>query len=257
MVIFSDTSSQPDSRGTFTSGVNASVEYLLDAFQELGLGDSWISEEKDVDIASDVVRTSFEGLGDTSEHGECQRALDSGMAVNGGGNGSINFLIKFFLSWKFDEPFLGVIILLEVNSADALNTIGLDFSGKERESLLDIERHVIPVFVNTGDLDLLSWLGDIHVVSKQDDFLAAGDSAGEDFGGWLLDSDLLVVPVDSFLFDLLEGSSRLTRNTLPMLDVLGVIGVHRLLDMPTSLTLVEDNLQLVEHFRPDGNNATN
>jgi hypothetical protein len=60
MVIFSDTSSKPDSRSTFTSGVNASVEHLLDAFQELGLGDSWISEEKDVDITSDVMRTSFE-----------------------------------------------------------------------------------------------------------------------------------------------------------------------------------------------------
>jgi hypothetical protein len=60
MVIFSDTSSKPDSRGTFTSGVNASVEHLLDAFQELRLGDSWISEEKDVDITSDVMRTSFE-----------------------------------------------------------------------------------------------------------------------------------------------------------------------------------------------------
>ena len=67
----------------------------------------------------------------------------------------------------------------------------------------------------------------------------------------------MVVPVDSFLFDLLEWSSRLARYTLPMFDVLGVIGVHRLLDMPTSLTLVEDNLQLVEHFRPYGNNATN
>lgn len=67
----------------------------------------------------------------------------------------------------------------------------------------------------------------------------------------------MVVPVDSFLFDLLEGSSRLTRHTLPVLDVLGVVGVHWLLDMPTSLTLVEDDLQLVEHFRPDGDNATN
>ena len=73
--------------------------------------------------------------------------------------------------------------MLEVNSADALNTIGLDFSGKEREPLLDIERHVIPVFVNASNFDLLSWLGNIHVVSEQDDFLAAGDSAGEDFGG--------------------------------------------------------------------------
>jgi hypothetical protein len=73
--------------------------------------------------------------------------------------------------------------LFEVNSADALNAIGLDFSGKEWEPLLDIERHVIPVFINTGDFDLLSWLGDVHVVSEQDDFLAAGNSAGEDFGG--------------------------------------------------------------------------
>jgi hypothetical protein len=105
------------------------------------------------------------------------------MAVNGGGNGSINFLVKFFLSRKFDKPFLGVIILFEVNSADALNAIGLDFSGKEWKPLLDIERHIIPVFVNTGDFDLLSWFSDIHVVSEQDDFLAAGDSAGENFRG--------------------------------------------------------------------------
>ena len=67
----------------------------------------------------------------------------------------------------------------------------------------------------------------------------------------------MVVPVDSFLFDLLEGSSRLAGDTLSMLDVLGVVGVHWLLDMSTSLTLVEDDLQLVKHFRPDGNNATN
>lgn len=73
--------------------------------------------------------------------------------------------------------------MFEVNGADAFNAIGLDLSGKERESLLDIERHVIPVFVNTGDFDLLSWFGNVHVVSEQDDFLAAGDSAGEDFGG--------------------------------------------------------------------------
>lgn len=64
------------------------------------------------------------------------------------------------------ELFLCVFILFqEGDGTSALDTVGLDLSSKQRESLLDIQWHVVPVLVDTCDLDLFSWFGDVNVVS--------------------------------------------------------------------------------------------
>jgi hypothetical protein len=67
----------------------------------------------------------------------------------------------------------------------------------------------------------------------------------------------LVVSVDGFFLDFLEGTGRLAGNTLAVLDVFGVIGVDRLLDVTTGLTLEEDDFELVEDLRSDGDDSSN
>ena len=53
-----DSSSETNSTSSFTCGVHASVEHLLDVLQELRLGSTWVSKQENVDVSSDSMLTT-------------------------------------------------------------------------------------------------------------------------------------------------------------------------------------------------------
>lgn len=69
-VIAFDTRSQTHSRCSLSSCVNRPEEDLLDALEELRLGDTWISEQQDVDVPSDAMG-SLDYSFHSPEHGHC------------------------------------------------------------------------------------------------------------------------------------------------------------------------------------------
>ena len=71
-----------------------------------------------------------------------------------------------------------------------------------------------------------------------------------------MDGDFLIVSVDGFFLDFLEGTSGLARDTLAVLDVLGVVGVDGLLNVTTGLALEEDDFELVEDLGSDSDDSS-
>ena len=180
------------------------------------------------------------------------------MTINWWCNWSINLFIKISLFGKFYEFFFCELILFAWcywTCAD--NAVGLNFSSKQRETLFNIQWHVISVFVDTCNFYFLPWLNRVNIITQQDNFFTSGDSTWQNFWRWFLDSDFLIVSINSFLFNLFKWSSRLTRNTLTMFNIFRIISINRILNMPTLLTSEINNFQLVEYFTSDSDNSSN
>ncbi len=204
------------------------------------------------------MRPSLEWLRHTTEHSQSESPFDLVMSIDGGGNRSVYFLVQILLSGKFDELLFSELVLLwKSNWAGAFDAVGLYFCCEQREPLFHIEWHVVPVFIDACNFDLFSWLCNVHIVTQQDDFFASWDSAWEDLWRRLLDCNFLIVSVNCFLLEFLERTSGLTGNTLPVFDIFGVVGVDWLFDVSALFASVEDDFELIEDLRSDGDDSSN
>lgn len=74
-------SSQSNCGSSFTCGVDTSVEGVLYVFEELGLGDTWVSEKKHVDVSSDLV-LAFYIFRFSSKHGKRHCCLHVSVTID-------------------------------------------------------------------------------------------------------------------------------------------------------------------------------
>lgn len=180
------------------------------------------------------------------------------MTINWWGNWSINLFIKISFFWKLNKLlFCELVLFTWCDCTCAYDTVGLDFSGKQRETLFDIQWHVISVFVNSCNFNFLSWFNRVNIVTQQNYFFTSWNSTGKNFWWWLLYSDFLIISIHSFFLHLFERSSWLAWHTLTMLDIFWVICVNGIFYMPTLFTSEINNFQLVENFTSDRNDSSN
>jgi hypothetical protein len=89
--------------------------------------------------------------------------------------------------------------------------------------VLHVERVVVAVDVDAGDLDLVAGPGDVDVVAQQHHVLLPGHSPGRHAARALLDRDLLVVPVERALLVQHERALRLAARAHAQLHLLVVV----------------------------------
>lgn len=94
MIAF-DTCSQTHSGCSLSSCVNGPEEDLLDALEELRLGNTWISEQQDVDVSSYAV-SSLDDSFHAPEHCHRECPFDVFVSVDRRGNRAVDELIKIF-----------------------------------------------------------------------------------------------------------------------------------------------------------------
>lgn len=84
--------SQTNCRCSFSRCVNGAVKSFLYAFEELGLGDSRVSEKEHVDVSSNPVR-SLNNSFHSAEHRHRQSPLDVVMPIDGGSNRLVYYFV--------------------------------------------------------------------------------------------------------------------------------------------------------------------
>ena len=180
-----DTGSQTHCRGALARRKHAPRKHLLDALQELGLGDPGVSEEQQVDVASDFVHALRVVLFRASEEREGEGLFDLKVAVYGGSDGVADDRVEVGLATELDELLL-LDLRKHIHIVDLLDAVGLNESAHHWEALLEVESQLILDEVDADDLHLFSWLDLVHVVAEKQYFLGSGDTAWLNIRGRLL-----------------------------------------------------------------------
>ena len=208
-----------------TGGIDDSGEDLLDVFQELGFGSSWITEEKTVDVTSDLM-LSTNILWDTSEHGEGQSLLDEQMSVNAGSHGLENLQgDAWFLGEFIDLLLVFVGELNDLFIAESLDVVGLDDGVEDWEAVLDVGSVVEFVDEDTGDFNFVSWSCSIDEIVEDINLLLARNSTWWDSSRSLLDRPFLVVTEEASAFFEVIWASTLAKNALAEILLAFIVGV--------------------------------
>lgn len=109
--------------------------------------------------------------------------------------------------------FLLVCELHDILITLALKVVNLNDGLENGEAVLDVCEVIVSVDVNTVNLDLITWAGDINKIMEDEDFLLSWDTAGWDCAWGLLNGQLLVVAVDCLDLIDSEGAISLAHNT--------------------------------------------
>jgi len=105
----------------------------------------------------------------------------------------------------------------------AKSMICLDGGGKDRKSRLAGDACIVRVYINASDLNFLARSGYVNQVSKQHNVLVAWNTSRGNRTWSLLDSELLVVAIQSQFLIYLERSMFLTAWTQVRADLGGII----------------------------------
>lgn len=156
-----NSSSQTNSRCSFTCGVNTPVECCLDVLEELWFGDSWVSEEKDVNVTSDFMFSLYI-FWLASEHCKGKSGFDVFVTVNWRSDWVDNvvsniaiscnsFLRKFSYLRNFIFSEFGLFYIMK-----SFNVVSFDVSWENWESMLSIHIVIKLWNVNTCDFNFIS-----------------------------------------------------------------------------------------------------
>ena len=195
--ILVDTSSETNGTRSLSSGVHNSWENLLNVFQELRFGSSWVSKQEHVDISSDFVLSS-NILMNTSKHCKRESFLDELVAVDTGGNRIENFLSDIFLLGQFSDLgsiFLGGIKVLLITETDHI--VGLDDGLEDGESVLGVGSVIKFVHEDSCYFNLITWSSGINKIIEDDNFFLSWDSAWRNGSRSFLNCPFLVVSVNT------------------------------------------------------------
>lgn len=250
-VISLDTRSQTHSRCSLSSCVDRPEEDLLDAFEELRLSDSWISEQQDVDVPS-YAMGSLDHSFHASEHGHRECPFDVVVPVDRRRNGPVNELIQILRLCKLGYFLLQSRIDFHVIIVQHLgDTVGLDESVEQREALSDIQRKLVSIDVNPRYLDVISRPRHIDIVPEQHNLLASGNTARQHLRRRFLDGNPLVIAVNGLLLVNRKRPIGLARATLPQFHVIDVIDEKGSLGESTLDALIKYFFELTEHLASD------
>ncbi len=95
----------------------------------------------------------------------------------------------------------------------ALKVVDFNDGLENGEAVLDVRKVIISVDVDTVNLYLVTWAGDINKIMEDKDFLLSWDTAGWDSTWGLLNGQLLIVSVDCLDLIDSERTVSLAHNT--------------------------------------------
>lgn len=178
-----------------TRSEHGTVGGLLDILQELRLSGTRISEEENVDIATDAV-LAVDVLGNTSEKGQSDGGFDVLMAVDRRSNGLDDTFADPVIARKSTNFLLVVLSKTECRELVLflIDMVRLKDGGKDWEAIFGIEGCIKVVTVDTSDFlyrseqwshldmqetyDFLSRLRFVNEVPKKDDFAMPRQTTG-------------------------------------------------------------------------------
>ena len=248
--------SETDGTCAFTGGINDSGEDLLNVFQELGFGSSWVTEKKAVDVTSDLM-LSTNILWYTAEHGEGQGLLDEQMSVNTWSHGLENLEgDAWFLGELVNCLFVFVGELDDLFVAESFDVVGLDDCVEDWEAMLDICSIVEFVDKDTGNFNFVSRSSSIDEIVEDIDFLLARNSTWWDSSRSFLDCPFLVVTEEAFTFFKVVWASALAKNAHSKVLLVFIMGVVEewALDV---LAAIASEVQLFELWEYSGSLGDN
>jgi len=110
-----------------------------------------------------------------------------------------------------------LLLVSELNHifiAKALQVVHFDDSLKDGEAMLDVREVVIPVDVDSMNLDLITGASDVDQVVKDEDFFLAGDTARGHCAWCLLNCQLLIVAIQRLHLIYLVWATLVAHDTL-------------------------------------------
>ena len=151
--IFMHSCCQTDGTCSLTCGVDYSWRNLLDVFQELRFGSTWVSQKEHVNVSSDFM-FSADIFWDTTKHGKNNTFLDELMAIYTWSDRVEDFLLNISL---FGELLNSNLVLVsnfdDVFITESSHIVCLNDGVEDREPVLDVSSIVEFVDENTCDFN--------------------------------------------------------------------------------------------------------
>ena len=205
---------QPDSTGALTGRKDSTVRRLLDILQELALGSARVAEQENINVSSNWV-LSLDILCLSAKKGQCNGRLNVLVPVNAGCDRADDAHTDHRVCCQradvadivFRQAKLGKLVVPLANAID------LDDGCKDGKSALCVQLIAKVISVDTGHLDVLAGTSRVDQIPQEDAFFMARQASGRNAARALLESYLLVVPVDGLSSIDWERAVSLTNRT--------------------------------------------
>ena len=136
-----------------------------------------------------------------------------------------------------------------------LDAVGLDEGLENGEALFDVECVVVAGGEDPVDHHVVARFDQVDQVTGEDNLLAAGDAAGSDVVGGLLELDHLVVAVDATGVVDFEGTVAVAGVAGAQLQLLALAREERTLEVPAARALVTHTPPFAVHLATAGNHS--
>ena len=170
---------QADRARALTGRVDGPVRRLLHILEELRLGRARVAAQQHVDVAAELVLAA-RVLGLTAEEEESDGALDALVAVDGRSDAGEDARGDALVLAQLDDG-LDVLVAERLKAQLVLllrDVVGLQHGGEDRKAVLGVERAVVVVVVDAGDVDLVARLARVAQVAHEDGVFGAWQAAG-------------------------------------------------------------------------------